>query len=93
MTTHALVTLSNTVATRLTPNGQHSGMDITIQNTDDEAIVYLGGEGVTSSSYGFHLDANGVFSVELPGADAIYAISNTNGSKLSVLKFGLEQGS
>jgi len=92
MTIHALTQLSNTTATRLTPNGIHSGMDITIQNVDETAIVYLGGEGVTSSNYGFKLNPSEIFSVELPGADAIYALSTINASKIAILKFSLEQG-
>lgn len=92
MTTHALTTLSNTSATRLTPNGLHSGMDITIQNVHSTAIVYLGGAGVTSSNYGYRLDAGSAWSIELPGTDAIYAITDTNSSKVAVLKTNLESG-
>jgi len=91
MTTHALTSLT-TSATRITPNGKHSGMDITIQNVDETAIVYLGGEGVTSSNYGFKLNPLEIFSIELSGVDAIYALSTINASKIAILKFGLEQG-
>lgn len=42
MTSHALTTLSSSTATKLTPNGTHGGMDITIQNTDGSAYVYIG---------------------------------------------------
>jgi len=90
MTTHSLITLSSTSATRLTPNGTHSGMDITIQNTHASAIVYIGGEGVTSSSFGYRLSPGAAWSVELPGKDALYAITNTNGSSIAVLTTGLE---
>lgn len=92
MTQHSLTTLSNTSATRLTPNGTHSGMDITIQNVDESAIVYIGGEGVTSLNYGYRLSADNAFSIELAGLDALYAITNTNGSKVSVLQTSLELG-
>jgi hypothetical protein len=92
MTQHSLTTLSNTTATLLTPNGVHSGMDITVQNTDTTAIVYIGGEGVTSSNYGYRLSAGAAWSVELSGRDAIYAISNTNGSQVAVLQISLELG-
>jgi hypothetical protein len=90
MTTHALTTLSSTSATRLTPNGIHSGMDITIQNTDESAYVYLGGEDVTSSNYGYRLAPSAAWSIELPGQDALYAISSVNNSKVAILKTGLE---
>lgn len=92
MTTHALVTLSDTTATRLTPNGIHSGMDITMQNVDASAIVYIGGEGVNSEDYGFKLSPSQAFSVELPGTDALYAISSVNGSLVATLRLTLESG-
>jgi hypothetical protein len=92
MTTHALTTLSNISATRLTPNGVHSGMDITIQNTDESAYVYIGGDGVSSTDYGFKLSPGSSWSVELPGQDALYAISSVNNSEVAILKTGLETG-
>jgi len=92
MTQHAHTTLSNTTATLLTPNGTHSGLDVTIQNIDASAIVYIGGEGVTSSSYGYRLSAGSAWAIELSGKDAIYAITNTNGSKVAVLTTNLESG-
>jgi len=92
MTTHSLTTLSSTTATRLTPNGLHSGMDVTIQNVHASAIVYIGGEGVTSSDYGYRLSPDTAWSVELAGKDSLYAITNTNGSTVAVLKTNLESG-
>jgi len=92
MTQHSLTTLSSSSATRLTPNGVHSGMDITIQNIDTTAIVYIGGEGVTSSNYGYRILPNHAWSIELSGIDSLYAISNTNESNVAVLKTSLESG-
>jgi hypothetical protein len=92
MTQHALTTLSSSSATRLTPNGVHSGMDITIQNIDTTAIVYIGGEDVTSSNYGYRISPNHAWSIELSGRDSLYAISNTDGSSIAVLKTSLELG-
>ena len=92
MTTHALTTLSSSAATLLTPNGVHSGMDITIQNIHASAYVYIGGEGVTSSSYGYRLAPNTAISFELPGKDALYAITGTNGSQVAVIKTNLDSG-
>jgi hypothetical protein len=90
MTQHSLTTLSNTSATRLTPNGTHSGLDITIQNVDASAIVYIGGIGVTSTDYGYRLSPGAAWSVELPSFDSMYAITNTNNSEVAVLTTGLE---
>ena len=92
MTLHAHTTLSSTSATRLTPNGLHSGMDITIQNIHESAYVYVGGEGVTASDYGYRIAPGAAFSIELPGQDALYAISTVNSSKVAILQTGLETG-
>ncbi len=92
MTTHSLTTLSSSAATLLTPNGVHSGMDVTIQNVHASAYVYIGGEGVTSSSYGYRLNPGSAISFELPGKDALYAITGTNGSQVAVIKTNLDSG-
>ena len=92
MTTHSLTTLSSSTATLLTPNGSHSGLDITIQNTDGSAYVYIGGTGVTTSNYGYRLAPGAAWSIELSGKDALYAITDTNTSKVAVLKTSLESG-
>ena len=92
MTQHSLTTLSNASATLLTPNGIHSGLDVTIQNTHATAIVYLGAVGVTSSNYGYRLSPGSAWSIELSGRDSLYAISNTNESTVAVLTTSLELG-
>lgn len=89
MTQHSLTTLSNSTATRLTPDGQHSGLDLTIQNVHASAMVYIGGEGVTSSDYGYRISPNNAISFSLLSNDAMYAITDTNGSKVAVLKAGI----
>jgi hypothetical protein len=94
MTTHALTTLSSLSATRLTPLGIHSGMDITIQNVNSSGYVYIGGDDtVSSTNYGFRILPNHSISFELPGKDGLFAISSANGMSLAVIKTNLEKGS
>lgn len=93
MTTHALTTLSSSSATLLTPNGIHSGFDITIQNVDSSAMVYIGGVDVTSSNYGYRISPNNAWSIELSGRDSLYAITDIDESQIAVLKTSLESGS
>jgi hypothetical protein len=92
MTQHSLTTLSNTSATRLTPTGTHTGLDITIQNVHASAYVYIGGIGVTSNNYGYRLAPGAAWSIELSGKDSVYAITDTNTSKVAVLSTNLESG-
>lgn len=90
MTEHTLITLSNSSATRLTPNGTHSGMDITLQNANATGYIYIGGEGVTAENYGFRILPNHSISFELPPKDALFAIASVNEMKLAKITIGLE---
>jgi hypothetical protein len=90
-TYHELLTLSDETATELTPEGRiHSGLDLTIQNVHETAIIYIGGETVTALDYGFKLVPGVAFSVELNPRDELYAISDTDGSTAALLRVLLE---
>jgi hypothetical protein len=88
-TTHALVALNSSTAVKLTPGGMHSGLDFTVQNANDSGYIYLGGEGVTTSNYGFRILPNHSISFELPSTDHIYAIASTS-LNAAVISMGLE---
>lgn len=74
----------------MTPNGLHSGIDITLQNINETAYVYVGAEGVTTTDYGYRISPNNGIAFELAEFDSLYAISDINGSKVAVIKVGLE---
>jgi hypothetical protein len=93
MTQHIKIELSNTEETKLTPNGSSSGLDITLQNVNSSGYIYIGGENVTSSNYGFRIMPNHSISFELSGRDSLYAIASGSGMSLAVLKTSLESGS
>jgi hypothetical protein len=94
MTMHSLTTLSNTSATRLTPNGTHSGIDITLQNVNASGYIYIGGDSeISDTNYGFRIMPNHSISFELPGKDELYAIASINEIKVAVIKTNLESGS
>lgn len=90
MTIHNLYTLSDTSATRVTPSGTHSGTDTTIQNVNASGYVYIGGEGVSSSNYGYRILPNHAISFEVPPRDALYAVSSAPNMKAAVIQTGLE---
>lgn len=91
MTTHNLYTVNNTTPTLVSPSGLDSGVDITIQNVNDTGYIYIGGEGVSSSSYGFRLFPNQAFSVELAGTDDLYVIGSSTSLSVAVLTTSLER--
>jgi hypothetical protein len=85
MANHSVVTLNNGTATRITPNGIHSGLDISIQNVNASGYVYVGGEEVTTSNYGYRLAPNAAIAFELDGNDALYLVGSTNGLNAAVM--------
>jgi len=92
MTSHNLYTVG-TSNIRITPNGTHSGMDITIQNVNESGYVYVGGEGVSSTNYGFRILPNHSISFELHGKDALYVVGSAEGMSVAVINMNLESGS
>jgi hypothetical protein len=91
MTTHNLYTISDTAPTIISTPGLDSGADITIQNVSSTSFVYIGGEGVSGTSYGFKLSPHQAFSVELIGEDEIYLIADTNNTEVAVFQVALER--
>jgi hypothetical protein len=91
MTQQNIYTLSDTTATKITPNGTHSGMDITIQNINASGYIYIGNDDVTDSAFGYRLLPNHAWSIELPGRDELWLTAETNGMQAAVLITSLEQ--
>jgi hypothetical protein len=89
MTAHR-IELIGAVAKRITPNGTHSGMDITIQNVNESGNIYVGGEGVSTTNYGYKIMPGGAISFELPPLDALYLIADNADSPAAILQIGLE---
>lgn len=91
MTTHRLYEVG-VIPVKITPEGTHSGMDITIQNVDTALNVYIGTAGVTSTNYGYKLMPGHAWSVELSGMDDLYICGDQAGQYAAVLKVRLESG-
>ncbi len=93
MASHSLVTTSSSEATRVSPYGTHSGVDITIQNVNATGYIYVGSsESLTSSNYGFRILPNHSISFELAGKNSLYVLGSTNGLLAAVMTINLESG-
>lgn len=91
-TTHDLYTVGTT-AIPVSPTVTHSGMDITIQNANSSGYIYVGGEGVSATDYGYRILPNHAISVELAGHCDLYVIASAAGMIVPVLRTNLESGS
>ena len=88
---HAIVSVGST-ATLLTvaaSGGGKDGSTILIQNPTGGQAVYIGGAGVTTSSYGFILAVNSDMSIELNQDEAVYGVVASSTQSVAVLRQGV----
>jgi predicted nucleic acid-binding Zn finger protein len=90
MTLQAVIALSEEEATLVSRQSVHSGHDLTIQNLSATAYVYIGNENVSTTQYGFRINPDTAFSVELDGKDELWAVTSDEGSQVAVLSLSLE---
>jgi len=78
-----------TTATQLTSDYDgKDGQTINVQNPAGGVDVFLGGVGVTTTSYGFLLGAGISFSVELQDDEKLYAVVTTGTQTVNILRQG-----
>lgn len=79
-----------TTATQLSSN--YSGKDgqtVSVQNPSTTVTVYLGGEGVTTSSYGYALGVVSDMSIDLQDGEKLYAVVASSTQTVNVLRQGV----
>ena len=85
---HAIISVGTT-ATKLTSDYDgKDGQTINVQNPAGGATVYLGGEGVTTSNYGFVLGAGISFSIELQDDEKLYGVVATSTQNVNIIRQG-----
>lgn len=74
----------------VSPPKVHSGVDITIQNADASANIYIGSSSVAITNYGYKLAANQAISFVLKSNDELYIMSDSPvGSNVAILTVGI----
>jgi hypothetical protein len=79
-----------TTATQLSSN--YSGKDgqtVSVQNPSASVTVYLGGEGVTTTSYGFALAPLSDMSIDLQDGEKLFAVVASSTLTVNVLRQGV----
>jgi hypothetical protein len=86
--THERVSIGTT-ATQISANSAgRDGQTVSVQVPAAGATVYLGGEGVTTTSYGFLLAAGISFSVEMQDGEKLYGVVASSTQTVNVLRQG-----
>ena len=65
------------------------GQTILVQNPSASVVVYLGGAGVTTTSYGFALGVSSDLSVDLKDGETLYAVVAASTLTVNVLRQGV----
>ena len=79
----------DTTATKLTNDFDgRDGQTINVQNPSASTTVYLGGEGVTTTDYGYALGGGTSFSIELQTGEKLYAVVASSTQTVNVLRQG-----
>jgi hypothetical protein len=86
--THERISVGTT-ATQISSNyAGKDGQTVSVQVPAGGASVYLGGEGVTTTSYGFLLAAGISFSVEMQVDEKLYGVVASSTQTVNVLRQG-----
>ena len=85
---HARVSVGTT-ATKLTSDYDgKDGQTINVQNPAGGVDVYIGGEGVTTTDYGYLLKADTNFSVELQDDEKLYGVVASGTQTVNIIRQG-----
>jgi hypothetical protein len=85
---HARIAVNDTTPVMVTEAGAESGLSCTIQIQNlGSTTVYVGGAGLTSTSYGCSIVAGGALTIDnLYTTDEVYALSSSGAGYVAVLK-------
>jgi hypothetical protein len=86
--THQRVSVGIT-ATKLTLDADgKDGQTLNVQNPTGGVSVYLGGAGVTTTSYGYLLSAGADFSIELDDDEKLFAVVAASTQTVNIIRQG-----
>lgn len=86
---HARPTVTTTASAIASGTNDRSGQSVLVQNPSAGATVYLGGSGVTSSSYGYALVGGSDISIDLSGGESLFAVVASSTQQINVLRQGV----
>ena len=86
---HARPTVTTTASAIASGTNDRRGQSVLVQNPSAGATVYLGGSGVTSSSYGYALVGGSDISIDLSGGESLFAVVASSTQQVNVLRQGV----
>jgi len=86
---HGRVTVGTTATLLAQANSSRDGMNVMIQSAKGGSTeVYIGGAGVTTTSFGHLIDPDEHFDIHLDANEALYGITSAGTQVVNVLRQG-----
>ena len=85
---HQRVTVGTTATKVSADNVGRSGQTVLVQNPAGGADIYLGGEAVTTTSYGYLLVGGSAFAIDLHFNEGLYAVVASSTQVVNVIRQG-----
>jgi hypothetical protein len=86
--THNIVSIGTTATTISSAVSDRDGHSVLVQNPSEDTIVYIGGAGVTTSSYGVALAGGADISIDLLQGEVLYGVVASSTQNVNVLRAG-----
>lgn len=86
--THSIVTVGITATVISTAANDRDGHSVLIQNPSESTTVFIGGTGVTTTSYGVALAGGADISIDLLQGEVVFGIVAANTQAVNVLRAG-----
>lgn len=87
--THAQVSVGTTATLLSAAVSGRDGQTLLVQNPTGGVNVFIGGAGVTTSSYGYLLTAGSAFAIDLQDGETLYAVVSTSTQAVGVIRQGV----
>jgi hypothetical protein len=86
--THARVSIGITPTQISSDFAGKDGQAVLVQNPSNGTTVFLGGDGVTTTSYGFQLDAGSNFTIEMQNGEKLFGVVASSTQTVNVIRQG-----
>lgn len=86
--THSIVSVGTTATVISSAANDRDGHSVCIQNPSASTTVYIGGAGVTTSSYGVALAGGADISLDLLQGEIVYGVVASSTQNVNVLRAG-----
>ena len=87
--THGIVAVGTTATLLSAAKAGRDGQTVLVQNPSGGANVFLGGAGVTTTSYGYLVTAGSAFAIDIQNGESLFAVVASSTQNVSVIRQGV----